>query len=137
MPRFVTVPQGPLSPLLGVTNNNEVHVNVLTLVGRLGADPELKTVGENVVANFSIATDRKEKGEKVTDWHRCSLWGKGAETLCAHLKKGDVVGVTGAVTYRTFEKNGEKRTATEIKANSFSFIPGAAKKAEDGEVTEF
>lgn len=113
-------------------------MNVLNLVGRLGGDPELKAVGESVVANFSIATDRKEKGEKITDWHRCSLWGKSAQVLADNLKKGDVVGVTGTVTYRSYEKDGEKRTATEVKCSNFHFVPGANKKADaTGEVTEF
>jgi len=107
-------------------------MNSVNLVGRLGGDPELKTVGDSVVANFSIATDRREKGEKVTDWHRCSLWGKSAQVLSDNLKKGDVLGVTGAVTYRKYtNKDGVEATATEIKCNNFSFIPGANRREDD------
>ena len=108
-------------------------MNTVSLVGRLGAEPELKEVGDSFVVNFSLATDRREKGEKVTDWHRCSLWGKSAQAFATHLHKGEVVGVNGAVTYRRYEKEGVEHIATEIKCSGFSFIPGANKKNEEGE----
>jgi len=105
-------------------------MNTINLVGRLGGDPELKEVGDSHVANFSIATDSRIKKEKVTQWHRCSLWGKSAVALAEHLKKGDVVGVTGEVQYTKVE--GGKGYYVNIACSNFHFIPGN-KKNEEGE----
>lgn len=114
-------------------------MNTVTIVGRLGRDPELKNVGESQVVNFTLAEDYRVKGEKATNWHSCSLWGKSAAALANNLKKGDVVGVAGSIEQRKYTaKDGTEKTAHEVKCSSFSFIP-SNKKADEApsEVTEF
>ena len=100
----------------------------VTLLGRLGSDPELKDVGNTQVATFGMATDRRVKKdgnwEKETDWHRIVAWGKTAEAAEKYLNKGDVAFIEGRVSYREWKnREGEKRKTTEIVANEIKFLP--------------
>ena len=103
-------------------------MNKVVLVGNLGADAELKVVGNgSAVLSFRLATSERwttKDGEKKerTDWHRVSLWGPRAEKLAPHLKKGTSLVVEGSVRYSEYEKDGEKRYATDIVANNVEFV---------------
>src|SRR5260370_22097698 len=87
-------------------------VNRVTLVGRLGRDPETKFTGAGqAVANFSIATDetyKNKNGEKQkrTDSHRIIAWGKQTELAQHYLKKGALIFVEGRIQSREWEKDG-------------------------------
>ena len=103
-------------------------VNKVILVGRLGADPEVKTItGGNTVAKLSVATSEQwtkdgEKHEKV-EWHRISAWGKLAEICGKYLAKGRQVYVEGKLQTRSWDDdNGQKRYATEIVASTVQFL---------------
>ena len=78
-----------------------MSVNKVILVGRLGADPELKTLSSGQsVANFNIATsenwvDRDGQKQERTEWHRIVVWAKLAEVCRQHLSKGRQVYVEG------------------------------------------
>ena len=103
-------------------------LNKVTLIGRLGQDPEVREVGTSKVANFSIATDESytdKSGNKVekTEWHRIVMWNKAAENAQAYLKKGSLVYVEGKIETRSWENDsGEKRYTTEIKSYSFQML---------------
>ena len=98
-------------------------VNKVILIGNLGRDPETRYMpnGE-AVTNVTIATTEswKDKGsgerQEKTEWHRVVVWGKTAEALAAFLTKGRAVYVTGKIAYREYEKDGQKRFTTEIRA---------------------
>ena len=88
-------------------------LNKVTLIGNLGADPEIRTTSNgSKVAQFSIATGRQwttpsgEKQEK-TEWHKCVAWnGKGsglADVIERYVKKGDKIFVEGRIEYRQYE----------------------------------
>lgn len=103
-------------------------INQITLVGRLGADPELRTTktGKSV-ATFSVATDRPirtEQGwDRITEWHRCVAWEKKAEWVAAQLKKGDPAAISGSVRYSSWtDDSGNKRYKTEVHADTVSFM---------------
>jgi len=98
-------------------------VNKVILIGNLGRDPELKyTPGQNAVCNFTLATNEKwtdKSGAKQerTEWHRIVVWGKQAEICGQYLKKGRQVYIEGSLTTREWnDKDGNKRTTTEVKA---------------------
>ncbi len=98
--------------------------NSVTLIGHLGNDPEMKTVGDNRrLARFSIATNdyyNDSKGNRVTEtqWHNIVAWGKTAEVAEKFLVKGKEVAIQGKLVTRTWEdKEGEKHYITEIIAN--------------------
>ena len=98
--------------------------NRVQLIGRVGQDPEVKTLeGGKKLATITIATNdvySKEHGDKVeqTEWHRVAAWGKTAEIIEKYVTKGREIGIEGKLTHRSYDdKNGEKRYVTEIVAN--------------------
>lgn len=107
-------------------------VNKVIIVGRLGNDPEVKTIspGQNV-ARFSVATsenwtDKMGNKQERTEWHRVVVWGKLAELCGKYLQKGRQVYIEGRLQTRSWDDpNGQKRYATEIVANQVQFL-GAA-----------
>lgn len=98
-------------------------VNKVILIGNLGKDPELRyTPNGTAVGNFNIATnevwtDRNGEKQTRTEWHRIVTWAKLAETCGEFLTKGKQVYVEGSIQTRSWDdKEGNKRTTTEIKA---------------------
>lgn len=108
-------------------------VNKVLILGRLGQDPEVKKLeGGATVARLSIATSKKYKGKdgnpvEKTEWHRCVAWNRLAELTEKYLKKGRQVYVEGELQTRSWEKDGEKRFATEILVQSMQFVGDAPK----------
>jgi single-strand DNA-binding protein len=98
--------------------------NHVQLIGRLGADPQVKTMENGTrFARFTLAineTYTNKKGEKVntTQWHQVIAWGSLAVIAERILQKGTQVTVDGKLVNRTWtDKEGIKRTNTEIVAN--------------------
>jgi primosomal replication protein N len=83
----------------------------LTIIGRLGADPELRyTPTGTAVCSFNVATDRtwnNDQGQKQTEttWHRVTVWRKHAEVCAQYLSKGKMVLVTGSVKAQWFHQS--------------------------------
>lgn len=100
----------------------------ITVVGRLGKDPEVKEVGETTLAKFSIAADSfVKKGEKHTEWFNVVVWGKSAVAVGDYLKKGSQAVVVGEIRTREYEKDGEKKRFTELVAEKVKFLGGGEK----------
>ncbi|TDX51795.1 single-stranded DNA-binding protein [Orenia marismortui] len=102
-------------------------LNKVILIGRLGADPELRyTPNGTAVCNFSLAVERdytNQQGERDVDWVDIVVWRKQAETCANHLEKGRLVAVEGRLQVRYYETNeGQRRKVTEIVANSVRFL---------------
>ncbi len=112
-------------------------VNKVTLIGNLGNEPEIRTIGSGKkVATFSLATGRQwtgaggEKQEK-TEWHRCVAWnGNGtgmglADIVEKYCKKGERVYVEGSIEYGQYkDKEGQTRYTTEIKVRELMLLGG-------------
>jgi single-strand DNA-binding protein len=114
-------------------------VNKVILIGRLGRDPELRyTQGGQAVANFTLATNERysnKSGEQQerTEWHRIVAWGKTGELCAQYLSKGRNVYVEGRLQTREWEdKEGQKRTTTEIVAQNVTFLDSARSGASGG-----
>jgi len=88
--------------------------NSITLTGNLGQDPELKDVGETQVVNVTLATKRKSRDEDVTDWHRLAIWGRSAQAFMDFCRRGSKVTVRGEQQHQQYEKDGQKRTASQV-----------------------
>lgn len=105
-------------------------LNKVLIIGHLGADPETRfTAGGDAVANFSVATTEswkdKASGEKkeLTEWHRCSVFGKLAEICGEYLKKGSLVCVEGKLQTRKWQdKDNVDRYTTEIRVNEMRML---------------
>jgi len=116
-----------------------MSVNKVILVGRLGRDPETRfTGGGQPVCNFSLATDESFKSrsgerQKRTEWHKIVLWGKLAEISQQYLKKGTQVYIEGRIQTRQWDdKQGQKKTTTEIVANVMRMLGSRADGAAAG-----
>lgn len=110
-------------------------VNKAIILGRLGKDPETRTLDNGtVVTNFSIATSEsfkdKNTGEKkeVTDWHNCVAWRAVGEIAAKYLHKGDMVYVEGKIKTRSWEKDGVTRYVTEIVVDNLTLLGGGNKQ---------
>lgn len=103
-------------------------LNKVTLIGRLGTDPELKATktGKNVCM-LNIGTG---KGEEKTEWHRVLVWDKQAETAAKYLRKGSQVYAEGKIQTRSWEDKGQKKYSTEINASVVHFLDPATNKEQ-------
>lgn len=107
-----------------------MSVNKVILIGRLGADPEVRyTNGGDAVCNFRMATSEvwKDKGtgekKERTEWHRIVTWRKLGETCGQYLKKGKEVYIEGKLQTRKWQdRDGNDRYTTEIVANDMRFV---------------
>jgi single-strand DNA-binding protein len=118
-------------------------LNKVTLIGNLGADPEVRsTAGGQRVATLSVATSRQwsnaagERQEK-TEWHRVVFWNTKFSQLAdiaeKYLKKGDKVYVEGRIEYRTWEdREGKTRYTTEINGRELIMLSGRGPADEAG-----
>jgi len=104
-------------------------INKVTLIGRLGKDPELRhTASGTAVASFSIATSEKYKdkdGEKQekTEWHNIVFWQRSAEVAAEYLHKGSLVYIEGRIQTRKWEdKDGNDRYTTEIVGQKLQML---------------
>lgn len=111
-------------------------VNHVVLVGRLGKDPETKSVaGGQTLTTFSLATDESwtdARGEKQsrTDWHNITAWGKLGEICAQYLRKGKLIYIEGSIRNEQWDdkETGQKRTATKIVASKMTML----EKKDDG-----
>lgn len=119
-------------------------VNKVIILGRLGADPELRSSPSGVTTcNLSIATsinwtdknsgDKKEK----TEWHRVVFFGRPAEVIDQYMKKGQQLYVEGRLETSKYEKDGIERFSTNIIGESFNFISGSSTQMDDSTQNEF
>lgn len=115
------------------------NVNKVILIGRLGADPELRYTADGTpVATFRLATTetRKNKdGTKAerTEWHRIVAWRKLGEISGEFLKKGRLVYIEGSIQSREYEgKDGVKRRTFEIVASAMKMLSTGAGGGEGG-----
>ena len=107
-------------------------LNVVAIMGRLVADPELKTTPAGInVCTFRIACDRsfaQQGQQRQADFIDVVAWRHNADFLCKHFAKGGMVAVQGRLQIRQYQdRNGNKRTAVEVVADSLSFA-GSSKK---------
>lgn len=101
-------------------------VNKIFIVGNLGADPEIKTMGSGgEFARLSVATSDTwkdgETGERQekTEWHRVVIWDENLTRICKQfLKKGSKVHLEGTIQTRSYTgQDGAERSSTEIVLN--------------------
>ena len=102
---------------------------MLTIIGRLGKDPELRyTPTGTPVCTFNVATDRvwnNDQGvrQEETTWHRVTTWRKQAEICAQYLTKGSMVLVTGTVKAQGFtSRDGQASASLEINADQVKFL---------------
>lgn len=114
-------------------------LNKAILMGRLTADPELKTTPQGTaVTSFTLAVERNySKDEKQTDFINIVAWRNTAEFICKYFTKGQLVAVEGNIQTRKYtDKDGNKRIAFEIVAEQVYFAEKKTRIDENTNLNE-
>ncbi|MCH4239747.1 MAG: single-stranded DNA-binding protein [Oscillospiraceae bacterium] len=104
-------------------------LNVVVLMGRLVADPELRhTPNDVAVTSIRIAVDRnysKSGAEKQADFIDVTAWRQTAEFICRYFTKGSMIAVQGSLRVDNYtDRDGNKRTRYDVQADNVSFCGG-------------
>jgi single-strand DNA-binding protein len=106
-------------------------VNVVTLIGNLATEVELREVGpEKKVASFVLAVDRVGR-DGGADFVSISAWDRQAELCAEYLGKGRRVAVDGRLKSRSWEEEGKRRSAIEVVARRIEFLGGGPRSEHD------
>ena len=113
-------------------------VNKVIVMGRLGTDPDVKTISSGqTVTTLNIATseswnDKNGQKQEKTEWHRVVVWGKLAEICGKYLAKGRQAYVEGRLQTRSWEdQQGQKKYTTEIVAQNVQFLGSTNERATE------
>lgn len=114
-------------------------INSVVLVGRTTKMPDIRTIKDDKkVATFTLAVTRNYKnksGDYETDFVPVIAY-RSVDFIEKYVGKGDMIAIRGSIQVRSYEKDGQKRTATEILAEEVQLIPSGTKK-EDPKPKEF
>ena len=115
---------------------------VITVIGHLTADPELRFTPSGVsVANFTVASTSSRFDRQANEWKdgdtlflRCKVWREAAENVSERLTRGSRVIVSGRLKQRSFEtREGEKRTVVELEVDEIGLsLRYASKSSAEG-----
>ncbi len=110
----------------------------IQLTGFVGSDPQVKTVGEQKVASFSIAVSRKNRaGEKQTVWVRVNAWNRLAEVAEQFIKRGSLIQISADWLRPSawVDQSGSPQTSLDVDASRLVLLDrapdGDAKEAQD------
>lgn len=112
-------------------------MNRASLLGYLGADSDFRSTNSGSVLRLRLATtetylDRDKVRQEKTEWHSCVIFGARAEALHAILTKGKQVYIDGSLRTSSYEdKDGVKRTKTEIVVDKLELCGGGNRPASD------
>ena len=105
-------------------------MNVVTLIGNLATEVELRDVGpDKKVASFVLAVDRAAR-DGGADFVSISVWDRQAELCAEYLGKGRRIAVDGRLKSRSWEEDGKRRSAIEVVARRIEFLGGGPRTDE-------
>ena len=110
-------------------------INRVELLGRVGADPDLKySQNGTAVCQLRLATDRRrQNGETEADWHSIVCWGKQAEAVAEYVRKGNRLYVSGSLAQNSYEtEDGQRRYRTEVHAQEVVFLDSNGNGGSNG-----
>jgi len=99
-------------------------INSITLVGRVGADPEVRYFDSGkVVCNLTLAVNRPAR-DAQPDWFRLEIWDKTAEVAANYVRKGGLIGVTGYLKIDTWQdrNTGVQRSSPVIRVDTLRLL---------------
>ena len=120
-------------------------INKVILLGRLGADPEVRVSQEgNKIARFSIATSESWKDKNTnekkdkTEWHRIVIFSPGlADVVEKYLKKGSLIYIEGQIRYRKYtDQSGVEKNISEIVLQGFNSNLTMVDNKNQNEITD-
>lgn len=107
-----------------------MSLNKVMLIGRCGKDAEVRTVGDNKVASFTLATTEKYKDrngqlQENTEWHNIVIWGKLADVAERYVQKGTQLFIEGKIKTEKYSGNdGVEKYTTKVYASSMQLLGG-------------
>lgn len=108
-------------------------LNVVVIMGRLTAQPELRTTGTGIsVTSFSVAVSRNysKDGNAQTDFINCIAWRNNAEFITRYFGKGQMIAIKGSLQQNSYtDKDGNKRTSYDVVVDTADFC---GSKSESG-----
>lgn len=102
-----------------------MSLNVVTLVGRVGGDPDVKYFESgSVVCNLTLAVNRRTSKSDEPDWFNLELWGKTAEVAANYVRKGSLIGVTGSLKLEYWQdrSTGANRSKPVIRVERLDLL---------------
>ncbi|MBE7380773.1 MAG: single-stranded DNA-binding protein [Leptolyngbya sp. SIO1E4] len=102
-----------------------MSINTVTLVGRAGRDPDVRYFESgSVVCKFSLAVDRRSRNSDQPDWFNLEMWGRTAEVAANYVRKGSLIGVSGALKFDqwTDRSTGAPRTSPVIRVDRLELL---------------
>ncbi|MCC5628345.1 single-stranded DNA-binding protein [Nostoc sphaeroides] len=111
-----------------------MSINVVTLIGRVGGDPEIKYFESgSVKCKLTLAVNRRTKEGEHTDWFNLELWGKTAEVAGNYVRKGRQIAVKGSLKFDTWSdrQTGANRSSPVIQVDQLDLL-GSKRDSEGG-----
>lgn len=117
-------------------------INKVILVGRVGADPEVRMMGESGVktARVRLATSESftdkttNERKELTEWHNVTFWRNLADVADKYVRKGSMLYVEGSIHYRKWQgKDGQEHFMTDITADVMKILSGKAEQTAPAE----
>ncbi|OUL22438.1 single-stranded DNA-binding protein [Nostoc sp. 106C] len=115
-----------------------MSINVVTLIGRVGNDPEIKYFESgSVKCRLTLAVNRRTKEGEHTDWFNLELWGKTAEVAGNYVRKGRQIAVKGSLKFDTWSdrNSGVTRSSPVIQVDQLDLL--GSKRDGDGGAGDF
>ncbi len=102
-----------------------LSINSIHLVGRVGADPDVKYFESgSVLCKLSLAVDRRSRNAEQPDWFNLELWGKVAEVAANYVRKGKLIGIRGSLEIQewTDRNDGSDRSKPVIRVAELELL---------------
>ena len=116
-------------------------INNITLVGRLVAPPDLRKTPNNVSSlQGTLAVNRNvknENGDREADFINFQAWRGTADVIAQYCSKGSLIGRTGRLQVRSYEKDGQRRYVTEVVAESVALLESRNSQQSQGQGNTF
>lgn len=113
-------------------------LNIAVIMGRLTAEPELRTTQNGIsVCSFTVAVERNYSngGERQTDFINCVAWRQTAEFISRYFHKGSMIAINGNIQQRQYtDKDGNKRAAFEILVDNANFCGSKSENGNNADV---
>jgi single-strand DNA-binding protein len=116
-----------------------MSLNTVTLVGRVGGDPDVKYFESgSVVCTFTLAVNRQSKNADQPDWFNIELWGRQAQVAADYVRKGSLIGVSGALKLETWKdrSTGADRSKPVIRGDRLELL-GSKRDNEAGSAPSY
>lgn len=115
-----------------------MSLNVVTLVGRAGRDPEVKYFESgNVVCNLTLAVNRRTRNSDEPDWFNLEIWGKTAQIAADYVRKGSLIGITGVLKFDYWQdrSTGVERSKPVIRVDRLELL--GSKRDQEGDMSSY